>query len=148
MVIITSQKNSPNQHLPHALHARAPVRPRAPRDRDARRAARPLPEPSRRLYCCRNQRRKGTSPRVASSCRASKPWTLCAAVVEHSAPPRFFSRANRLWLPINRAESRRRAPLNSQSLPLQHTARPNSSSSSSQRTEHRRSPSAARPQLD
>ena len=51
-------------------------------------------------------------------------------------------------LPINRAESRRRAPLNSQSLPLQHTARPNSSSSSSQRTEHRRSPSAARPQLD
>ncbi|KAG2560094.1 hypothetical protein PVAP13_8KG051351 [Panicum virgatum] len=39
-------------------------------------------------------------------------------------------------------------PLNSQSLPLQHTARPNPSSSSSQRTEHRRSPSAARPQLD
>ncbi|KAG2591473.1 hypothetical protein PVAP13_5NG447872 [Panicum virgatum] len=116
--------------------------------RDARRAARPLPEPPRRLYCCRNQRRKGTSPRVASSCRASKPWTLCAAVVEHSAPPRFFSRANRLWLSINRAESRRRAPLNSQSLPLQHIARPNPSSSSSQITEHHRSPSAARPQLD
>ena len=109
--------------LCHALRCSTPLcHAHAPRD--ARHAARPLPEPSHRLYCCRNQRRKGTSPRVASSCRASKPWTLCAAVVEHSAPPRFFSRANRLWLPINRAESRRCAPHNFQPPPLQHTAEP------------------------
>ena len=81
--------------LCHALRCSTPLcHVHAPRD--ARRTARPLPEPSRRLYCCRNQRWKGASPWVVSSCRASKPWTLCAAVVEHSAPPRFFSRANRL----------------------------------------------------
>ena len=72
----------------------------------------------------RNQRRKGASPQVVSSCRASEAMDALCGGRRAQYTAEIFSRANRLWLPINRAEPRRCAPHNSQPLPLQHTAEP------------------------
>ena len=69
------------QHTAATCHARATVPPRAPRVRNARRAARPLPEPSCRLHRRHESRRRSATPR-----RVQAP--LMAADVAGRPPPR------------------------------------------------------------
>jgi len=87
--------------------------------------------PSRPVACTAAAINAGRVPHHGSRRPAErrKPWTRCAVVVEHSTPPRF-SRANRLCLPINRAEPRRCARTTPSHCHCSTQPEPSSSSSS------------------
>ena len=90
---------APSPCLFHAPHAQLPVRPRAPRARDARRAARPLPDPSRRPVPPRCSRRRSATPSAINGCRdARRP----PATMPHPL--------HRLPAPINRPARSPRPP--------------------------------------
>ena len=88
--------------------------------------ARPIRGPDTR----RNQRRKGASPQVVSSCRASEAMDALCGGRRAQYTAEIFSRANRLWLPINRAEPRRCARTTPSHYRCSTQPEPSSSSSS------------------